>query len=361
MPEHYTDHHVHTLASAAARLSVDVSTARSLAEMAAAIRAAASGPTAGWMRAWGYEEWALADRRHPTRQDLDAASRARPLVVHHRSGHVAVLNSVALAEVGEDGHPDGVLFDRHDLLSRVPRLDSGALASAAARVSAEWEGDGVTAVVDATHTNGPEEIETLAGWWDKGVLRQRVTAMVSAGHAHAVAPYGASVDGVRIGAVKLMPSPASFDGAALAASVAAAHAAGFPVAVHVVEVDGLDAALAAFEASPPPPGTVDRIEHNALCLPEQVGRIAACRAMVVVNPSFLLHRRPKYERELAPVERGWLIRMRSLVDAGIEVRAGSDAPVVPSRPAEIIAAAMAHPFAPGESLGAEAAEALLGP
>jgi predicted amidohydrolase YtcJ len=355
----YTDHHVHVLASAAARLSVDVSAARSLAEIGAAIRAGAVRAPRGWVRAWGYEEWALVERRHPRREDLDLMVRARPMVVHHRTGHAAVLNSAALAEVGEGDHPDGVLFDRHDVLSRVPRLDPAELSAAAGALSGEWEDAGVASVVDATHTNGPGELETLAGWCAKGVIRQAVTAMVGAGHIGALPPFGAGVGPVRVGPVKLMPSPA--DLGSLSRAVAAGHAAGHPVAVHVVAVDVLEATLDAFGASPPPPGTVDRIEHNALCLPEQVGRIAACGAMVVVNPSFLLHRRPKYEQELGAVEQEWLIRIASLVRAGIEVRAGSDSPVVPCRPAEIMAAATAHPFVPAESVSREEAERLLGP
>ena len=43
-------------------------------------------------------------------------------------------------------------------------------------------------------------------------------------------------------------------------------------------VFSVQACLAALEASPPPVGTHDRIEHNALCLPDQVPRLAALGA-----------------------------------------------------------------------------------
>jgi predicted amidohydrolase YtcJ len=122
-----------------------------------------------------------------------------------------------------------------------------------------------------------------------------------------------------------------------------------------MDVDTLDVTLAALESDRPPPGTTDRIEHNALCLPEQIDRIAAVGATVVVNPAFLLHRAAKYRRELTPVEQSWLVRIRSLLDAGISVLAGSDSPVVPADPAETIAAATAHPFTPAESVSLETA------
>jgi predicted amidohydrolase YtcJ len=147
---------------------------------------------------------------------------------------------------------------------------------------------------------------------------------------------------VRVGHAKVMSD--------VTAGVSAAHRAGYPAAIHVMDVDTLDVTLTALESDPPPPGTEDRIEHNALCLPEQVDRIAAVGATVVVNPAFLLHRAAKYRRELTRVEHPWLVRIRSLLDAGITVLAGSDSPVVPADPTETIAAATAHPFTPSESV-----------
>jgi predicted amidohydrolase YtcJ len=353
----YTDHHVHFLAAVAARLSVDVTSARDGPGLVAAISDGATG--SGWVRAWGYEEWRLAGGRGPTRDDLDRAVPGRPVVLHHRTGHAAVLNSAALREIGQPDHPDGVLIDRHDLLDRVPRLDPAPMRAAAEELSAAWQAAGVGAFVDATHTNGIGELELLADWCARGVIRQAVTAMVGPDHVGSVPGYGGRVGAVTVGAVKLMPTPGGLGG--IAAKVAAAHESGFPVAVHVVEIDVLDATLDGLQRSAPPDGTDDRIEHNALSLPEQVGRIAESKAVVVVNPSFLAQRRGKYETELTPLERTWLIRMGSLRRAGVVLRAGSDAPVTASRPDQMIRAAVAHPFAADESLGQAEAEMLVAP
>ena len=287
------------------------------------------------MRAWGYDDAFLTEHRHPTCDDLDAVST--PTVLHHRTGHVAVLNSAALRELGVEA-PDGLLVDRHDVLGRVPRIGAGEMEGAVAEVSAEWAGRGITGFTDATHTNGPEEVALIDHWCGRGVVRQRVTAMVGVDHLGDVA----TLHHVRLGHAKVMSD--------ITTGVAAAHRAGFPAAVHVMDVDTLDTTLAAFESDRPPPDTADRIEHNALCLPEQVDRIAGVGATVVVNPSFLLHRAAKYRRELSAVEQSWLVRIRSLLDAGIAVLAGSDSPVVPADPAEMIAAATAHPFSPAESV-----------
>jgi len=51
---------------------------------------------------FGYDEGQLAERRPPTRQELDAVSRDMPVIIIHQSGHLGVLNSKALAMAGVD-------------------------------------------------------------------------------------------------------------------------------------------------------------------------------------------------------------------------------------------------------------------
>jgi predicted amidohydrolase YtcJ len=311
-----------------------------------------------WLRAWGYDDALLAELRHPSRGDLDAAVPDRPVVLHHRTGHVAVLNSAALARLGLADHADGVLTDEHDLLAAVPRLGEPRLRRAMAALSRRWAGRGVSAVTDATHTNGPDDLGLLADWCGRGVLTQHVTAMVGTAHLGDVPGHGSQIGPVTIGAAKVMPTGTV---TGLEQDVAVAVGYGFPAAVHVMDVDTLDIALAALLRHPPPPGTRHRIEHNALCLPEQVERISASGARVVVNPSFVTRRAAKYRRELTTVEQGWLVRIRSLVEAGVEVRAGSDSPVAPCDPAEMVRAAVHRPLGPQEVVDPHTAAGLLRP
>lgn len=48
----------------------------------------------------GYDDSQLAERRHPTRQDLDAVSATLPILVIHVSGHFASMNSAMLKMLG---------------------------------------------------------------------------------------------------------------------------------------------------------------------------------------------------------------------------------------------------------------------
>ncbi len=49
--------------------------------------------------AQGYDDGLLAEKRHPTRDDLDQVSKTVPIMVVHCSGHLVVANSAALALV----------------------------------------------------------------------------------------------------------------------------------------------------------------------------------------------------------------------------------------------------------------------
>ena len=49
---------------------------------------------------FGYDDAQLKERRHPTRDDLDAVSTEFPILIVHQSSHLASLNSKALEMVG---------------------------------------------------------------------------------------------------------------------------------------------------------------------------------------------------------------------------------------------------------------------
>ena len=55
-----------------------------------------------WVLGWGYDDTLVTEMRHPTRDDLDAACPRNPVFVRHVSGHMAVVNSAALAKASRD-------------------------------------------------------------------------------------------------------------------------------------------------------------------------------------------------------------------------------------------------------------------
>jgi predicted amidohydrolase YtcJ len=261
-------------------------------------------------------------------------------VLHHRTGHAAVLNSAALEALGIPHHPDGLLVDRHDLLRGVPPLPEKELLASLDVVLDELASVGIVSVTDATHTNDRTALELLGR-----PPRVAVKAMVGWDRLDGV-HYGAEVGGVGVGAAKIMPAreggalTATGDKALLAFAVASAHHAGFPVAIHVMDIDTMADALDALSRSSPPLGTRDRIEHCSLALPEQLDALARLRVDVVTQPSFINRRAAKYREQISAVEQEWLWPLASLGKRGVPVRYSSDAPVVLPRPMEWLAAAM---------------------
>ena len=73
-------------------------------------------PAGEWLFGYGYDDSLIAENRHPTRDDLDRASTEHPIALMHVSGHLAAVNSAALAAVGMDSDtanpPGGVIRRR---------------------------------------------------------------------------------------------------------------------------------------------------------------------------------------------------------------------------------------------------------
>lgn len=360
----FIDAHCHLLAFAASFLAVDCSpaAARSIADIQMLLRARAATTAGGWIRGMGYDETALAEGRHPTRHDLDAAVPHRPVRLKHRSGHASVLNSAALATAGIDigteeppggfidrdvhtGEPTGLLLEMEEVVDRVtPPLPYEELASAVSEAGRRFLAAGVTAIQDATHTNGPEAWDLFARLLAEGRLPLHVTLMEGIEHLGQMP--AEPVDGLRRGAVKIVVRELGDElhpeEPALTAMVVRAHAAGRQVAIHAVGERAVLAAVAALEkalAAAPRPDHRHRIEHCSL-LPEGAARrLARLGVAVVTQPAFLYHSGDRYLAQLAPAEIERLYAVRSLAKAGVPVALSSDAPVTPPAPLIAVAAA----------------------
>ena len=140
--------------------------------------------------------------------------------------------------------------------------------------------------------------------------------------------------------------------------VARAHEAGFPVAIHAVEAECVAAAARAIaearERRPIP--FADRIEHCSECPPGALALVRESGAAVVTQPAFVYYNGPRYLSDVPKDTLPWLYAMRSLLDAGVPVAAGSDAPVAGPDPLVGIAAAVTRessdgrPVAPAQAV-----------
>ncbi|MDE3095069.1 MAG: amidohydrolase family protein [Chloroflexota bacterium] len=371
----FIDPHCHLLAAAARACSVDCSpvAVRSIAEIQDRLREAAARTRPGaWVRAAGYDESRLEERRHPTRRDLDAAASRHPVRLLHRSGHAVVLNTAALRlagiagdtpepaggvidRFGDDGEPSGLLLEMGDAVDRVvPPLPYEELASGVEAVAQAFLSAGVTAICDATHTNGAREWNLFARLQTERRLPLDVTLMEGAAHAGEMPE--APLAHLRRGHVKIMLSEAGGltpDEVELAHIVAGLHDAGRDVAIHAVEERAVAAAIAAIEAAVrrgPRPHR-HRIEHAALAPRGGAARMARAGITVVTQPAFLGHNGDRYLREVPPEKHRRLYPIGSLARAGVRVAASTDAPVVPASPLEGVRAAVERRAPSGATVG----------
>jgi predicted amidohydrolase YtcJ len=70
-----------------------------------------------WVFGWGYDDTGVEEKRHPTRDDLDAVSTEHPIVLMHISSHLMTSNSKALEVCGitsETQDPEGGKLQRRD-------------------------------------------------------------------------------------------------------------------------------------------------------------------------------------------------------------------------------------------------------
>jgi len=334
------DHHVHLLAMAAAVGSAAVGPAEVAdgAALAARLHAAAADVERGeWVRAIGYHESVAGEL---DRHVLDRMVADRPLRVQHRSGAMWVLNSAALAAVGAAADHDG-RFLRADgwLRERMPHhpLDLAA-------VGRRLAGHGITAVTDLTPTSDPAEVALLAAAVARGDLPLAVTITGSADLPATDTPELAR------GPVKVVVGdhalPSLDD---LLASFAKARVLGRAVAVHCVTREALVLALVAWQEVGAVRG--DRVEHGAVVPPEVFADMAALGLTVVTQPSFVRERGDQYLTDVDVADRPHLWRCASLVDAGIGVAFGSDAPYGSADPWAMVQAATQRATVGGRVLG----------
>jgi len=371
-----------------------------IAAIRARLRAAAAATPAGsWVMGSGYVEYKLAERRHPTRADLDAAVPDRPAVIYHTSLHACVLNSAALREAGfEDDQPDppdgvlgrddqgrltGVVFEgpmfrvfADKLRDDLAGMDAAARARVVRRAGQRLAALGLTAACDADM-----RCPTLAAYAEAdedGGLSQRIYGLTVHDQVDELVTSG--LRGRRSGrlaaeAVKIWadggmssrtaaihgtyPVPPFGSGVLyfapdeLTAIVGDLAARGFQVCIHAqgdraieITLDAYARTLAGTRGNP----RRHRIEHGGAMYPALTARAAALGIPVVSQPGFLSDLGDGFA-EAFPDQADLLYAFRSWQRAGITVAGSSDAPVITPDPLTGIRDAILRRTAGGRVIG----------
>ncbi len=383
------DAHIHLLAYASSLSHLDTGrdSAASIGDIQRLIRdRAGATPSGRWVRGRGYDDGYLAEGRHPTRWDLDAAAPEHPVRLDHRSGHALVLNSRGLELVGigpdtpdppegviardESGQPTGLLLEMAGYIASRLRehSDPGELRKSLEEAGCNLLKWGVTSLQDASPENDLARWDLLRDMQAEGAVSQRLTVMPGIRHLRSFVDSGLSFSlggsdgqgsssdtGGRLGHAKLMVTTTT--GAIypseeeIGSLIAEAHSLGFPVAVHAVEEEAIVAVLRALRRSDT--RFSDRIEH---CSEATLGVQTLLRESgitVVTQPGFIYESGERYAAQVPADILPWLYPLRSLRDMGLSLAAGSDAPVASANPWYGIYAAITRRNASGLALHPE--------
>jgi predicted amidohydrolase YtcJ len=367
----FIDAHVHLTATGLSLGDEDIRRARSAQDLLAIARRRCEDEGELTLLG-GFDESRWEDPRLPTLEELDAVS-SRPLVIRRVDGHTALANAPALraAEVltlpGIERDAQGNLTGRvtqeaNARLGRwsMLRTSEQAVQQLQLHAAAVAASRGITTVHEMSmpHEHGLRDLEIFLGHRDRlpvdssvlvatmdipQVIDLRLSAIggdlpvdgsIGARTAALVAPYAdGDDDGV-----------AYYSDEELVQFFQGGHAAGLQVGVHAIGDRAIEQILSAWErvyASLDSRGRRHfrarrhRVEHFELVSGDQVERAAMLGLAISVQPAFdATWGGPGglYEIGLGPGRARAMNPFRSMLDRGLELGAGSDAPITPLDP-----------------------------
>ena len=357
---------------------------KSIVDIQALIRADAAKKKPGeWIKLNGYDHNKLEEKRHPTKEELDAAAPNNPVQLTRCCAHMGVYNTLALEKAGvksaDQYAPDEVVLNEdgslHGLLKETAHMDTSTkveysneeLVNGYANADQLLLSLGVTSAHDAG-AYGAVSTRALQDACLSGAVKTRINAMIFdmfgkqsgikyidsflATGIHS----GCGNEHFRVGPVKIMldgsssgPSSAVIDGYTHDPSnhgiqvwtqeeademVMKAHLAGYQMTAHAVGdkavtimVNAIEKALAAC----PRPNHRHRIEHCGITNPELIERIAKLGIVPISNPAFISINASDYNRYYGS-RVDYMFAMKSYLDKGIITAIGSDAPITYPNP-----------------------------
>jgi predicted amidohydrolase YtcJ len=354
-----------------------------------------------WIQGRGYDQNRMAERRHPTRQELDTANSDRPIVATHASGHAMAVNSAALHLASivkntpdppggtierdpQTGEPTGLLLENamgliHKALPKKSQADLvGALGLASRHLAAM----GITTASEASAY--PEDLPAFFKAAKSGALTIRCHPFLLAHKLRDGARFPTPDEvcqtchpNVHVGTAKIYTDGALSTRTAylrepfidnlqncgtpiwsreeLGSLVQGAHDAGWQIAAHAIGDAAIDLCLRAYqEALFRSPGLPmrHRIEHAMLLWEDQIGRMASLGLVPVFQPQFIAHFGDAYIAALGEERADRLMPYRSVIQSAGQLLAfSSDLPVVPGKPLDGVRAAVERKTPHGRTLG----------
>ncbi|UCD63576.1 MAG: amidohydrolase [Candidatus Zixiibacteriota bacterium] len=378
----FVDAHTHFHYFARSLGMVDLVGLDSIEKCLARIKKFAAGlPRRGWIVGGGYSPDRFKKRLEPDRRMLDRICGGRPAFLFSKDQHTAWVNSRALELAGvtaktpdpDGGHidrdlrgePTGVLRETAYRLvyTRIPAVSETSLRRLYRQALDIAYRRGVTGVHSV---DGPAGFTFFSKLAETGSLGLRINYYFPAEvlpelHRNRIR-YGAGDDFLRVAGVKVFTDGSLGSQSALcfnkylgsaanygiettpvkeiARIIKSAARLGLPCAIHAIGDRAVANVLDAIEqTSPLKSGARHRIEHLQLVRRKDLARLKRLRVVASMQPSHC-------PSDIKLLRRYWGKRganafiFRTLIDRGIDLAFGSDAPIEPLDPIAGIAAAV---------------------
>jgi predicted amidohydrolase YtcJ len=379
----FNDAHVHLMAGGLALSRVELGGAASIAIIQERLRMyATANSQKRWIIGQGWDASALAEKRQPTRDDIDSAISDKPVMLWHSDSHRLLLNSKALGllhidrdspnppggEIAHDakGEPTGILTESAamEVARKVDNPSSEELRQALLLAQDQAQRFGVASVQGGPF-RGEEELRALAEAHANNQLRIRYALWgelekpqeflaLKEKYKHLPDEWvkfdgvKGFVDGVLGSRTAALLEPYSDDATTrgeplytqdrLNELVVAANRLGIPVALHAIGDRAVSMAVTAFAASKQQlfnSRLRNRIEHAEVVPPYIYPKIAENNIVVSVQPSHLSYEtlaQSYNEARLGGQRAKQAFATHSFLAARAHVAFGTDWPVMPLNP-----------------------------
>lgn len=373
----FVDCHVHMTGFGQFLQTLDLRNVQSVKEMQQKLREYAQKNRAkSWILGGRWDQDRFAEKRYPTRLDLDAAVADKPVFLIRLCGHLGVANSKALQLAGiskettiesgkidldeASGEPNGILRENALELvwKAIPKPSPKQLEEACISACKKAVKAGLTCI----HwiIGSAQEIRIIQKLYLNGKLPLRVYLGISADLLDQLVDLGLLTgfgnDMVKIGFVKVfadgslgartaaLKEPYSdkpetrgiilYTQRKLNRLVSKAHRAGLQLAVHAIGDRAIEAVLKAFENAlkkHPRKNHRHRIEHCSVLNPRLIERMKRLGLIASVQPHFVVSDFWVVDR-VGKDRARWVYPFQTLMKEGLVVTSGSDCPVEPIDP-----------------------------
>ncbi|MGG0658218.1 amidohydrolase [Rummeliibacillus pycnus] len=342
---------------------------------------AANTPKGQWIRAWGFNENTVKEKRYPTLEELDAISTDHPINITRTCGHIGVVNSVALQLAGIDEttpNPQGGVIEKDAQGKLTGRIIENAymkLNEQAAYTNKEIDQAiqiaqqhflevGITSVHEAG-TFTKESFRSLQLASQKGDLKIRVYAVIASLNDCTQFTLNMMESGVVTGTgnefFKVGPAKLFTDGSSTGPTIATregytsnpedhgilyytedeiyevlgkAHELGYQITVHAQGDKAIELYLNVVERAlkeNPRENHRHRIEHAGISSPDLQERMKELKMIPIPNPPFPYEFGESYLTNYGE-RTDYMYPARDFIDQGIIAAAGSDSPVTTYNP-----------------------------